>query len=195
MTSLKAIATTALVASAALSWTVPAKAGHNDVGAGLLGFGVGAIVGSALTPHEVYIAPPPPPPPPAYYGPAAYGPPAWSPAWYQYCRSIHGPNLSIRDQVTSKRPMAVGIFAARLARNSIVLGGGGGGGSEPDAEFPHSLSLAVLATRSRSMGTGFCSRGKLWPIPLRDVGSTCCPLHAKGLLATPGGLGHCPIGS
>ena len=39
------------------------EAGHgNAVGAGLLGFGVGAIVGSALTPREVYIAPPPPPP-------------------------------------------------------------------------------------------------------------------------------------
>jgi hypothetical protein len=32
-----------------------------------------------------------PPPPPAYYGPAAYGPPPWSPAWYSYCRHIHGP--------------------------------------------------------------------------------------------------------
>lgn len=96
MTNLKAIATTALVASAALSWTVPAKAGQ-DVGAGLLGFGVGALVGSALTPHEVYVAPPSPPPPPAYYGPAAYGPPAWSPAWYQYCRSIHGPNFDPRS--------------------------------------------------------------------------------------------------
>ena len=28
---------------------------------------------------------------PAYYGPAAYGPPPWSPAWYSYCRNIHGP--------------------------------------------------------------------------------------------------------
>jgi hypothetical protein len=50
-----------------------ANAGHgNAVGAGLLGFGVGAIVGSTLAPREVYVVPGPPPP--AYYGPAAYGP-------------------------------------------------------------------------------------------------------------------------
>jgi BA14K-like protein len=61
--------------------------GWNAVGAGLLGFGVGAIVGSALTPREVYVAPPPPPPGPAYYTPAAYGPPAWTPDWYTYCYS------------------------------------------------------------------------------------------------------------
>jgi hypothetical protein len=41
----------------------PVSAGRgNAVGAGLLGFGVGAIVGSALTPREVYVVPPPPPP-------------------------------------------------------------------------------------------------------------------------------------
>ncbi len=60
--------------------------GWNAVGAGLLGFGVGAIVGSALTPREVVVAPPPPPPP-TYYTPATYGPPAWTPDWYSYCYS------------------------------------------------------------------------------------------------------------
>jgi hypothetical protein len=71
----------------------PIRGGHaivpddgKAVGAGLLGFGVGAIVGSAITPREVFVAPPAPPPPPACHGPAAYVPPAWSPAWYQYCR-------------------------------------------------------------------------------------------------------------
>ncbi|QKP78738.1 BA14K family protein [Methyloligella sp. GL2] len=50
--------------------------------AGLLGFGVGAVVGSAIT------APPAPPPPPAYYGPVGYAAPAaWSPDWYSYCSS------------------------------------------------------------------------------------------------------------
>jgi BA14K-like protein len=58
----------------------------NAVGAGLLGFGVGAIVGSALTPREVYVAPPPPPPAPVYTR-AGYGPPAWTPDWYTYCYS------------------------------------------------------------------------------------------------------------
>jgi hypothetical protein len=86
---LKAIAAAALVGTLALSMPAPAEAGHgNAVGAGLLGFGIGAVVGSALTPSTVYVAPPPPP---AYYGPAAYGPPPWSPAWYRYCRNLHGP--------------------------------------------------------------------------------------------------------
>ena len=58
---------------AALSFTVPANAGGSDVGAGLAGFGIGAIVGSALAPQTVYVAPPPPvyyaPPPPVYVAP------------------------------------------------------------------------------------------------------------------------------
>ena len=85
-TTLKSIAAAALIGTAALSLPVPAEAG-NAVGAGLIGFGIGAIVGSALTPREVYVAPPPPPP--AYYGPVGYGPPPWTPAWYSYCASRH----------------------------------------------------------------------------------------------------------
>jgi hypothetical protein len=97
--NLRSLAATTLIGLAALSLAQPAGAGHrnNSVGAGLLGFGIGAIVGSALTPREVYVVPPPPPPPPAYYGPAAYGPPPWTPAWYRYCRSIHGPNFDGRS--------------------------------------------------------------------------------------------------
>ena len=60
--------------------------GGSNLAAGLLGFGVGAIVGSALTPREVYVVPPPPPPQ-VYYTPASYGPPAWTPDWYTYCYS------------------------------------------------------------------------------------------------------------
>lgn len=99
MTSMKAIAAAALIGTAALTMSVPAEAGRgyyyghghggNAWGAGLVGFGIGALVGSALTPSTVYVAPPPPAP--AYYGPAAYGPPPWSPAWYGYCRNLHGP--------------------------------------------------------------------------------------------------------
>jgi len=60
---------------ASLSLTASAHAGNGSaVGAGLLGFGVGAIVGNALTPQTVYVAPPPPvyyaPPPPVYVAPA-----------------------------------------------------------------------------------------------------------------------------
>jgi hypothetical protein len=50
-------------------------------GAGLIGLGVGAAVGAALT-APAYAGPPPGP-----YAPVAvrYGPPAWSPEWYTYC--------------------------------------------------------------------------------------------------------------
>jgi len=60
---------------ASLSLTASAHAGNGSaVGAGLLGFGVGAIVGNALAPQTVYVAPPPPvyyaPPPPVFVAPA-----------------------------------------------------------------------------------------------------------------------------
>jgi hypothetical protein len=84
--TLKACAAAGLIGIAALMLPTAAEAGRGNAwGAGLLGFGVGAIVGSALTPREVYVVPPPPPP--AYYGPVAYGPPPWSPDWYAYCSS------------------------------------------------------------------------------------------------------------
>ena len=76
------ITVTTAIGIAALSLTAPAHAGNGSaVGAGLLGFGIGAIVGSAVTPPAVYVAPPPPPvyymppPPPVYYGAVVYGPP------------------------------------------------------------------------------------------------------------------------
>jgi hypothetical protein len=59
--SLKAIAAAALISVAALTLPSPADAGHGGWGAGLVGFGIGAIVGSALAPREVYVVPPPPP--------------------------------------------------------------------------------------------------------------------------------------
>ena len=62
-----------MAASAALA--TPVYAGNGSaVGAGIVGFGVGAIVGNALAPQTVYVAPPPPvyyaPPPPVYVAPA-----------------------------------------------------------------------------------------------------------------------------
>jgi len=82
-TPLAAIAITAVV-SVTISPAIANAGNGRAVGAGLLGFGVGAIVGSALTPREVYVVPPPPPPvyyappPPVYYAPpppAYYAPP------------------------------------------------------------------------------------------------------------------------
>jgi hypothetical protein len=87
MRSLKAITAAILMSVGVLSLSSPAEAGWGcgsgcGWGPGLVGFGVGALVGSALWAPRVYAGPPPPPP---VYGPAAYGPPAWSPAWYNYC--------------------------------------------------------------------------------------------------------------
>ena len=52
----------AIAAAIGMAFLPSAASAGNSVGAGLLGFGVGAIVGSALTPREVYVVPPPPPP-------------------------------------------------------------------------------------------------------------------------------------
>jgi hypothetical protein len=87
--SLGITVTTAAIGITALSLTAPAHAGNGSaVGAGLLGFGIGAIVGSAVTPPAVYVAPPPPvyyvpPPPPVYYGAVVYGPP-YRYGYYRY---------------------------------------------------------------------------------------------------------------
>ena len=62
---------TAAIGIAALSLSQPAQAGSSDIGAGLVGFGIGAILGSMMGPPEVYFVPPPP----DYYGPVVYGPP------------------------------------------------------------------------------------------------------------------------
>jgi hypothetical protein len=84
------IAATAAIGLAALTPAGPAEAGRGSaVGAGLAGFGIGAILGGALAPREVYVVPPPPPPP-VYYGPVVYGPPAWTPAWFDYCGRYPG---------------------------------------------------------------------------------------------------------
>jgi hypothetical protein len=61
---------TAMVGMAVLSGAGPAHAGHGSaIGAGLVGFGFGTVLGSMLTPSEVYYAPPPP----DYYGYDGYG--------------------------------------------------------------------------------------------------------------------------
>ncbi len=72
---------TAAIGVALLSGAFPAEAGNGSaIGAGLVGFGVGAVLGSMLAPPDVYYAPPPPPPDYGYYGyddyygPADYGP-------------------------------------------------------------------------------------------------------------------------
>ena len=64
------VKTTATAAGIALLFlSAPAWAGGGSaVGAGLVGLGVGALIGSALAPQTVYVAPPPPPPP-VYYAP------------------------------------------------------------------------------------------------------------------------------
>src|SRR5262249_14288582 len=64
--------TAATIGMAALFVSPQAQAEHGSaVGAGLVGLGIGAILGSMMGPPEVYFVPPPP----GYYGPAVYGPP------------------------------------------------------------------------------------------------------------------------
>jgi hypothetical protein len=78
---LRVAAATAAIGIAALSPTTPAHAG-DAVGAGFIGFGVGALLGSLLTPSEVYVVPPP-----YYYGPVVYDPP---PPYYYYEYDYYG---------------------------------------------------------------------------------------------------------
>jgi hypothetical protein len=73
--------TAAAIGIAVLSLGTPTRAGSSDIGAGLVGFGIGAILGSMMGPPEVYFVPPPPDyyaavvyGPPNYDGPVAYGP-------------------------------------------------------------------------------------------------------------------------
>src|SRR6188472_3014592 len=71
---------TAAIGMAALFLSPQAQAGNGSaVGAGLIGFGIGAILGSMMGPPEVYFVAPPP----DYYGPVVYGPPTYDgPAAY-----------------------------------------------------------------------------------------------------------------
>jgi nucleotide-binding universal stress UspA family protein len=87
---LRVTAATAAVGMVALLFTAPAQAGNGSaVGAALVGLGIGAILGSALTPQAVYVVPPPPDyyydpyydDPYDYDGPVGYEPPAPS-DWY-----------------------------------------------------------------------------------------------------------------
>lgn len=109
-TSLKVITATALIGIGTLSLSPPANAGWGcgwgcGWGSALAGFGVGALVGSALAAPPVYVVPPPPP---DYYGPAVYGPPDYdgpvvngpsprTPNWYSnraYPRSKTPPHAA-----------------------------------------------------------------------------------------------------
>jgi hypothetical protein len=101
---LRSAVTAAAIAVAALSLTLSAQAGpRSAVGAGLVGFGIGAILGSMMGPPEVYFVPPPS----RYYGPVVYGPPhydgpvAYGPPDYYRPRS-YGPPSSYRPR--SYRP-------------------------------------------------------------------------------------------
>jgi hypothetical protein len=124
-TSLKAITATTLIGIGTLSLSPPANAGWGcgwrcGWGPALAGFGVGALVGSALAAPPLYVGPPPPPEyygpagygPPDYYGPADYGPPDYdgprvdgvpprTPSWYgnrQYPSSTTPPHAAADGQ-------------------------------------------------------------------------------------------------
>ena len=91
----------AVAIAAATATTLPAPVqagGHGDAAvAGVAGFALGTLLGTAASrpryyPGTVYVAPPPvyvapPPPPPVIYQPApvVYVPAPWTPEWYSYC--------------------------------------------------------------------------------------------------------------
>ena len=103
-----AVTVAAAIAIAALSLTLPAQAGpRSAVGAGLVGFGIGAILGSMMGPPEVYFVPPPP----RYYGPVVYGPPHYDgPVAYgppdSYRPRSYGPPSSYRPRSYGPPPPA-----------------------------------------------------------------------------------------
>jgi hypothetical protein len=76
---IRVTAATAAVGMVALLFTTPAHAGNGSaVGAGLVGLGIGAIIGSALTPQAVYVGPPPP----DYYYDSYYDDPYYDDPYY-----------------------------------------------------------------------------------------------------------------
>jgi hypothetical protein len=79
------VAATMAAIGIGLVLTPPAHAGDGYIGAGLVGFGIGAILGSVLTPTEVYYLSPPPP---EYYDPVYYGPPPVRPTHHNRSYSI-----------------------------------------------------------------------------------------------------------
>lgn len=81
---MRATVATAAVGMVALVFTVPAHAGNGSaVGAGLLGLGIGAILGSALTPQAVYVGPPPPDYYDSYYDDPYYVGPDYDEPYYE----------------------------------------------------------------------------------------------------------------
>jgi hypothetical protein len=130
-TFLKAVTATALIGIGTLSLSPPANAGWGcgwgcGWGPALAGFGIGALVGSALAPPPVYVVPPPPP---DYYGPASYGrpdydgpmvngPPPRTPSWYSnraYPRSKTPPHAAADGQ----RP---GPTRSTTAKTGVLTG-------------------------------------------------------------------------
>jgi hypothetical protein len=117
--------TATAIGIATLSVGAPAHAGSSDIGAGLVGFGIGAILGSMMGPPEVYFVPPPPNyygpvvyGPPDYDGPVAYGPMPRRPAPYDargYPRYRTPPHAATHD----RRPQPPG---ARTARSGAPTG-------------------------------------------------------------------------
>jgi hypothetical protein len=75
----KLMRVTVATAAVALLFTAPAHAGNGSaVGAGLVGLGIGAILGSALIPQAVYVGPPPP----DYYYDSYYDDPYYDGPYY-----------------------------------------------------------------------------------------------------------------
>jgi hypothetical protein len=127
-TSLKAITATALIGIGTLSLSPPANAGWGcgwgcGWGSALAGFGVGALVGSALAAPPVYAVPPPPP---DYYGPAVYGPPD-----YYGPTDHYGPPHYDGPMVNGSPPRTPGWYSNRPYPSSKTPPYGAADGQRP----------------------------------------------------------------
>jgi hypothetical protein len=148
---------TAAVATVALLFTAPAQAGNGSaVGAGLVGLGIGAILGSALTPQAVYVGPPPPDyyydpyyddayyDDPYYDGPVGYEPPPPS-NWYgsrTYSRS-----KTPSPHVTANVPQS----APRRSTRTPIHSGAVEQGRNPSSKPPRQKQRNLVGSKSLRM--------------------------------------------
>jgi hypothetical protein len=112
--------TTAAIVMAVLMTAAPAHAGNGSaIGAGLVGFGIGAVLGSMLTPPDVYYVPPPPPDYYDYYGYDGYGPVDYGPDYGPPPPPRPHRHVTAPAPRDANDPHAVGTPATKPAKASL----------------------------------------------------------------------------
>ena len=148
-TSLKAIMAAALISGGILPLSSSANAGWGcgwgcGWGPAIAGFGVGAMIGSALAGPPIYVGPPPPPfyfgpevyGPPDYDGPVAYGPPPRMENWDSH--RVHSGSKTPSD--TAARGLRPG--SSTTAKTGALTGAVK---QEADAKFKAAQAKAKLS--------------------------------------------------